>query len=346
VPGWVLGCHRSGTSLLCSILRNLSGADGDRLGPDLPANVENPTGFHESATLVAVNNRLLGWAGTTWDRPFIARPAWEDPQSLRLISVLQRSLGSHTAGVDWIDKDPRLCLTRDAFSHLLLRDPAAIAVIRHPLAVATSLHRRNGFSLRKGAAIWVLYNLHLFNSHSRPPETVILFDDLVSPEDKDQERVAHALAGFTVAAAGEKLDTSVSALEELALAGLETLRRYELVRSENHWRDDQDGSLVKTLEDVWRGCQDIIRGDSDQQMGSYLRHVWAAVSPILEREVAIPLRVSQTGFVESVAKSLSSLRGRVSPPARRGLVWRLTEPSRPLGNGSAAADTPSRGMSG
>lgn len=80
MAGWVLGCHRSGTSLLCSILRNLSSSHREQpLGPDLPANPENPAGFHESVSLVEVNERLLNWAGSAWDRPFVARPAWEAP---------------------------------------------------------------------------------------------------------------------------------------------------------------------------------------------------------------------------------------------------------------------------
>lgn len=313
MTGWVLGCHRSGTSLLCSILRNLSHADHEQpLGPDLGANPANPAGHHESASLMEVNERLLGWAGCTWDRPFVARPAWEDPKSLEMIARLHSSLARHTTNVGWIDKDPRLCLTRDAFSHLLLRDPAAIAVMRHPLAVATSLHRRNGFSLRKGAAIWLLYNLHLFNSSCRPPEIVIPFDDLVSSDDQVQLRVARDLAAFSLTASGERQIVSIGALEEQALSELNRALRKDLVRSDDYRRDDVDGTLADTLEDIWSGCREIIRSDaSHRTMASHLRSAWACLSPVLETEVAIPLHESHVSRGR-IGRSLNLLRGRVS----------------------------------
>lgn len=339
MTAWVLGCHRSGTSLLCSVLRTLSSAHREQLlGPDMPANPANPAGYHESASLVEVNERLLGWAGCTWDRPFVARPAWAAPDSIALIARLRGSLSSHTGNVDWIDKDPRLCLTRDAFAYLLLlRDPDSIAIMRDPLAVATSLHRRNGFSFRKGAAIWLLYNLHLFNSHSRPPHTVLLFDDLVSTDKQVQLRVSRDLAGFSVAASSAEPDTATAELEERALAELKALRRYELVRSGGNQWHDSDSQLATTLEDLWVGCQAIVRGDSDQQMATYLRHAWATLSPTLEGEVAIPLH-EQQGFGERIARSLSSLRGRLPQPTPRGLAGGHTEFTRALGHGSSTTD--------
>lgn len=296
MAGWVLGCHRSGTSLLSSVLRSLTGMHSeDLLGPDLDVHLANPTGFHESTALWRANEQLLSWAGSTWDRPFVARPAWEDPRSLLLISSLRESLANHTGHVGWIDKDPRLCLTRDAYSHLLLRDPAAIAIMRDPLAVTTSLYRRNGFSLRKGAAIWILYNLHLFNSHSRPPETVVLFGDLVSRDEQIQRRVAHDLAAFTsLVSPGEHDDTALRSLERQALVQLAEAQRSDLVRSENRWCGDHrhpgsNGDLEKKLTEMWIGCRDLIRGERHAEMGPYLRDVWASLAPVLEPEVAIPL---------------------------------------------------------
>jgi hypothetical protein len=328
MTGWVLGCHRSGTSLLCSILRNLSPAHRERpLGPDLPASPDNPAGFHESASLVKVNDQLLGWAGCTWDRPFVIRPAWADPGSLELIARLQLPLAKHITNVGWIDKDPRLCLTRDAFTHILLRDPAAIAVMRDPLAVATSLHRRNGFSLRKGAAIWLLYNLHLFNSRSRPPETLVLFDDLVSPEREVQKRVARELAAFSVAASAETAVTSVGALERQALSELNSALRRDLVRSEDYRRDETDGQLAHTLEEIWSGCREIVRSCAGHhKMASHLRSAWASVSPVLEPAVAIPLRESQSRG-ERLGKSVRAVRGQFMPSVRRRLRADLTRPS-------------------
>lgn len=58
VAGRILGCHRSGTSLLCAIVRNLSDVHPEQpLGPDLRTGPGNPTGFHESASLFDVKGR-------------------------------------------------------------------------------------------------------------------------------------------------------------------------------------------------------------------------------------------------------------------------------------------------
>jgi hypothetical protein len=194
-----------------------------------------------------------------------------------------------------------------------------------------SLHRRDGFSLRKGAAIWLLYNSHLFNSHSRPPETVVLFDDLLSADEQVRLRVARELAAFSAAASGETIDRSRDSLQDRALSEMGSRQRNDLIRSENHWRGDQDGSLVDTLEDIWLGCREIIRGERHDQMASYLRKAWATVSPIPEHEVAIPLHGSHE-FDVKIGRYVGSLRRRAG---------RLTERYRPLGNGSAANESKS-----
>jgi hypothetical protein len=203
--------------------------------------------------------------------------------------------------------------------------------MRHPLGVATSLHRIHGFSLRKAAAIWLLYNLHLFNSHSRPPETVVLVDDLLSADEQVRLRVARELAAFSAAASGVTFDRSLDSLQDRALSEMRGRQRNDLIRSENHWRDDRDGSLVDTLEDVWLGCQEIVRGERHHQMALYLRNAWATVSPILEPEVAIPLHESHEFDVKK-GRYVGSLRRRAG---------RLTELYRPPWNGSAATESKS-----
>lgn len=289
VAGWVLGCHRSGTSLLSSTLRSLAAEHGGpSLGPDVVDDVVYPTGLHESAALVGVNTQLLTWAGCTWHRPFVARPAWEDPASIALIARLRERLHEHAHSVGWIDKDPRLCLTRDALSHLLLKDLPSIAVIRNPISVATSLYRRDGFSLRKGAAIWMLYNLHLFNARSRPPDHIILFDELVSPDEQIKMRVAGILASFVRVTSGGIIENPGSTERE-AVEQLNKVRRQYLVRSEDRWHVDEDSSLARLLDDIWLGCRAMAHEDERQRVASLMRDAWATLSPILEPEVALPL---------------------------------------------------------
>jgi hypothetical protein len=55
-------------------------------------------------------------------------------------------------------KDPRLCLLLPYWRTLLPVPPAAVFVWRNPLAVAHSLHRRDGMPLVVGLALWERYN--------------------------------------------------------------------------------------------------------------------------------------------------------------------------------------------
>ena len=57
----------------------------------------------------------------------------------------------------WVDKDPRLCITYPAYLHTA---EILVVALREPLAVATSLHARNGFSLNHGV-LWWIYNHHV-----------------------------------------------------------------------------------------------------------------------------------------------------------------------------------------
>ncbi len=160
----VLGCHRSGTSLLT---RGMLAA-GASLAEDLVAPAaDNPTGFWEDAEVVALNREMLLASGNTWD-------------STRLHPVEQLENRQH-----WIEraagllranyqdqelfalKDPAMCLLLPiwvaAFRQLGIELRVAI-ILRSPLAVADSLHARNQFSVEKSLMIWLAYNWSLVTS--------------------------------------------------------------------------------------------------------------------------------------------------------------------------------------
>ena len=177
----------------------------------------------------------------------------------------------------------------------------------------------------------MLYNFHLFNRHSPPADTVMLFDDSMSADEQVRLRVAKELVAFSATASGETIDRSLDSLQDRAPSEMGGRQRNDLIRSENHWRGDQYGLLVDTLEDIWFGCREIIRGDRHDQMASHLRNAWATMSPILEPAVAIPLHESHE-FDVKIGRYVGSLRRRAG---------RLTELCRPPGNGSAATESKS-----
>lgn len=163
---FIVGCHRSGTSMLTGVVRQLIQELGSTAFAEqqlVGANAENPGGFFESQLLVQTSNDLLGLVNASWDRPFLAKPIWKNPQLLDALVPLREQF-SHYWHEPWIDKDPRVCLLWEAYSHILLRKPTGVLVVRNPLKVATSLGLRNGFSETKSALLWWLYNFHLLSS--------------------------------------------------------------------------------------------------------------------------------------------------------------------------------------
>ena len=137
-------------------------------------NAENPGGFFESEMLVETNNYLLELLNASWDRPFLAKPVWKNPRLLDVLVPLREKFRCYWQE-PWVDKDPRLCLLWDAYSHILLRQPTGVAVIRNPLLVASSLELRNGFTPAKSAMIWWLYHYHLLNA-SEPSRLLTICD--------------------------------------------------------------------------------------------------------------------------------------------------------------------------
>lgn len=157
----VLGMHRSGTSAVTQVLA-LAGAS-------LPQNVmagdeHNARGYFEPWKIALFNDERLRAAGAAWDDvfafPFRALPAkaereWRD----RAGALMAEEYGD--VGVPLL-KDPRVTVLmpfwRSVLENLEIGARCVIPV-RHPLAVAGSLSRRNGFPLEKSVLLWTTYML-------------------------------------------------------------------------------------------------------------------------------------------------------------------------------------------
>jgi ferritin-like metal-binding protein YciE len=144
---FVVGMHRSGTSLLTSILNRM----GMHLGEDEDisySNEENKRGFFENRKVVDLNDRILKGLGLSWSNPYIFTPSDGD----RVLSA------NRNEAVDLICetfenqcfagmKDPRLCILlqfwRDIVERYLDSEIFTIYQFRHPISVAKSLFKRS-----------------------------------------------------------------------------------------------------------------------------------------------------------------------------------------------------------
>ena len=114
---------------------------------------DNPHGFWEREDVVALNDAILAANGAAWFSP--SEPPLTVSEAHR--AAMHKIMGKLPADASWLLKDPRQVITWPLWEPLL-GDPALVYVYRSPLAVATSLQRRNGFPLSLGLLLWEYYN--------------------------------------------------------------------------------------------------------------------------------------------------------------------------------------------
>lgn len=232
------------------VARVLSDA-GLWLGPRerlMPAQADNADGFYENLDLVRLADDILDHLGGAWDcPPPIAADA--DQFSAELLGPLgeraERCLAALADGAPgplsgW--KDPRATLLLPLW-HRLAPGLRVVACLREPLAVASSLRRRNHVSLRHGVALWKAYNAALLRWAETGSLVVTHYDAWLAQPQAELRRVAEALGlrpdeGRTEAAMQAVRGTAQSAAQVQqgcdalwALGGGEAMGTYDHLRA-------------------------------------------------------------------------------------------------------------------
>lgn len=212
----VLGMHRSGTSALARGLEVFGASLGEEL---LPAHPCNPRGLFEDRDIYACNKGLLGALGLTW-----ASPAPIAPRLLLELAAAEAgeaALGLLRAKVEGRDlpafKDPRFSrlmpFWRPLFASMGLA-PRCIIALRHPVAVAQSLARRDGMEPGLAHALWLRYTLDALDGSAGLPRVLLAYERLLAAPGRELTRVGHALglradAGALAGFAGDFLDAGL-----------------------------------------------------------------------------------------------------------------------------------------
>lgn len=226
----VLGMHRSGTSAVTQLLA-LAGAS-------LPANVmpgdaHNEKGYFEPWKIAIFNDERLRAGGSAWDDifafPYRTLPKaleqdWQDRAGKLFDAEYRRAT--------WpLMKDPRATVLLPLWRAVLAERGIGVRCVipvRHPLAVAASLARRDGFAAAKSVLVWSGYMLAAEAYTRDLPRAFTAYDALLSDWRGEVARIetAHGapLPRLTLAAAG-KIDQFLTPdLRHNAEAGgLETL---------------------------------------------------------------------------------------------------------------------------
>lgn len=221
----IAGMHRSGTSMLTSVLRDAGVDVGDELiGPARG----NRRGHFEDAAFVAFHDQVLSDAGQSMYLAWPARPpGWRDAHRSEAVALLRRRASAAAAGVPWGWKDPRTTLFLDDWERVAnqLGFGACVIVAWRPWrAVVDSLRRRgdaplryeglgaptlrrmgfNLFKAERAAAMWRLYNAVALSFVERHSETSLVIETASLAET--WEGIAALLSGRL----GVELDTGAA----------------------------------------------------------------------------------------------------------------------------------------
>lgn len=190
----IIGMHRSGTSAVSGLLKDL----GVFMGSDLfgPQKGVNEKGFIENSYIVKINETLFDERCTSWDDPLAHSFEFPNESSVderfvaRSRKIIQREYGRHQL---WGMKDPRTTLNltfwQNIFSEMEIK-VHYLMMLRHPLEVASSLEKRDSYSLRKSLMLWLNYSLASYLLCPKDNLYILNFDKLLH----EPKRVATELS--------------------------------------------------------------------------------------------------------------------------------------------------------
>ena len=154
---FVIGMHRSGTSATARLV-NLIGVPIGMHADLKPPSVVNRTGYWESNSLTAFNDRLLRFLRGSWAAPPLLPPGWE--KAPRLAGHRRRGRALFRFVHDsrgWVWKDPRTSVTLPFWSLILGAPSAVVLTHRNPLEITRSLPGRYEVEKRLALVIWERY---------------------------------------------------------------------------------------------------------------------------------------------------------------------------------------------
>ena len=233
--------HRSGTSALTGALASAGvfvGDDDELTGKSW----ENPQGFFERRDARNICDALLHGSGADWWKVSRFSPDNADHEVVRAkrseIGELVSQLNERAENA-WALKEPRLCVLLPIFRSFLSK-PFAIIVARHPVEVARSLRRRNGFPIAVGMALWEAYMCSAMQHAGDLVHFVVRYDEILD----EPERLFAELFEW---------------LEQRGLSGLDATAAINSISPElrRERARDEDGKLfTRAQKALWKRLSD------------------------------------------------------------------------------------------
>ena len=178
----VLGSHRSGTSLVTSIVKKL----GFNLGNDLlPGSIgSNVYGHFEDVEILDFNESVLMALGTDWRTPDpFSNPKSDFDEALyrsKLIELLDKKIYNQSIRAI---KEPRIPILIDLWEPILSKlslDICVLVAIRHPNEVSASLWKRDKLNIVLGAQLWARSTINSIRFARDYKNKLIFYIDLIN----------------------------------------------------------------------------------------------------------------------------------------------------------------------
>ena len=337
---FVTGCHRSGTSLLASLMHGLvTGQDPRQRCGDLALQLENPLGFFESERLVMLNDGLLDALGCQWDRPPLLPVRWDCSPLFDSLQDQRSRIASYALESAWVDKDPRLCITYPAYLHILLRRIPLLVALREPLSVAISLHARNGFSFNSGLVLWWIYNYHIA-SQLCSTDLLVPYSALLMMDEHGLQKLFGPFLEFH-----NHQRPSIDLAQDLIASFLKP----EYNRSSGPLNSGDRARLNPNLLNICQSAHEAIIQSSDK-LASFQEHFSSLPRPVLEcsvqnqlsPETQASLLKNRLYLKESEMRNISSSLEKRNQDCllleaklrdlKNSRSWKITAPLRSLGD--------------
>ena len=173
--------HRSGTSLVCSILNKMGVYFGE--SALLMRDQSNEKGYFERFQVNEVQDYILRINGFSWVKISDYDVDCLGKKSQQIFDGGMRSLFDECREkATWGVKDPRTCLTFPLWKKHL-KKPVCIFIFRNPCHVAASLNKRDGFPVEFGLALWEKYNVLGLSAIKGLPTIFMDFDSITRKPD-------------------------------------------------------------------------------------------------------------------------------------------------------------------
>jgi hypothetical protein len=209
-PGaYVLGMHRSGTSVLAGVLDHL-GLDVGARELMFDADRFNSDGYWERRDVVESHDRALrrlgGWASAP--PPIVVH---QDIRIDRWVDEVTELLTAYEG--PWMVKDPRQCLMLPTWLRARGGQDLHVISVRHPVEVQRSLTRRNGYAPELGLALWERYMFDALRGSRGRRALIVDYDELTTNPSESVEVIADALTPTLLGGVAPSSEAIRSAVE-------------------------------------------------------------------------------------------------------------------------------------